>query len=63
MKERLWVEVCESKDGNAGHCEESEQYGASATVWAMFCRNVFFTTDTRLKSAIAKHISSVEYAK
>jgi len=27
LKERLWGEVCEGKDGNAGHYEESQKYG------------------------------------
>jgi hypothetical protein len=45
LKERLWGEVCEGKDGNAGHCEGSQQYGVSAIVCAVFYRNDFFTTD------------------
>jgi hypothetical protein len=45
LKERLWGEVCDGKDGNAGHCEESQKYGVSATVCAMFYCNDFFTTD------------------
>ena len=44
-KERLWGEVCEGKDGNAGHNEESQKYGVSATVHAVFYRYDFFTTD------------------
>jgi hypothetical protein len=27
LKERLWGEVCESKDRNAGHCEGSQKCG------------------------------------
>jgi hypothetical protein len=42
---RLWGEVCEGKDGNAGHYEGSQKYGVSATVCAVFCHNEFFTTD------------------
>ena len=45
LKEGLWGEVCEGKDGNAGHYEESQQYGVSATVCAVLYRNDFFTTD------------------
>jgi len=45
LKERLWGEVCEGKDGNAGHYEESEKYGVSATVCAVFYRNDYFTAD------------------
>ena len=45
LKERLWGEVCEGKDGNAGHYEESQQFGVSATVSAAFYRNDFFTTE------------------
>jgi hypothetical protein len=45
LKERLWGEVCEGKDGNAGHCEGSQKYGVTATVCAVFYRNDFFTTD------------------
>ena len=45
LKERLWGEVCEDKDGNAGHYEESQKYGVSATVCAVFYCNDFFTTD------------------
>ena len=44
LKERLWGEVCEGKDGNAGLYEGSQKY-VSATVCAVFCRNEFFTTD------------------
>jgi hypothetical protein len=36
---RLWGEVCEGKDGNAGHYEESQKCGVSATVCAVFYRN------------------------
>jgi hypothetical protein len=36
---RLWGEVCEGKHGNAGHYEESQIYGVSATVCAVFYRN------------------------
>jgi len=28
--------VCEGRDGNAGHYEESQKYGVSATVCAVF---------------------------
>jgi hypothetical protein len=45
LKERLWREVYEGKDRNTGHCEESQKYGVSATVCAVFYRNDFFTTD------------------
>jgi hypothetical protein len=45
LKERLWGEVCEGKDGNTGHYEGSQKYGVSATVCAVFYRNEFFTTD------------------
>jgi hypothetical protein len=39
------IEMCEGKDWNAGHYEESQKYGVSATVCAVFYRNDFFTTD------------------
>jgi hypothetical protein len=45
LKERLWGEVCEGKDGNAGHYEESKKYGVSATVCPVFYRNDYFTID------------------
>jgi hypothetical protein len=45
LKERLWGEVSEGKDGNAGHYEGSQKYGVSATVRAVLYRNDFFTTD------------------
>jgi hypothetical protein len=45
LKERLWGEVCEGKDGNAGHYDRRQKYGVSATVCAVFYRNEFFTTD------------------
>jgi hypothetical protein len=45
LKERLWGEVCESKDGNAGQYEENQKYGVSATACTVFYRNNFFTTD------------------
>jgi hypothetical protein len=45
LKERLSGEVCEDKDGNAGNYEESQKYGVSATVCAVFNLNDFFTTD------------------
>jgi hypothetical protein len=44
LKSRLWGEVCEGKDGNAGHYEERQKYGVSATVCVLFYRD-FFTTD------------------
>jgi len=44
LKERLWGEVCEGKDGNAGHYEESQEDGVSATVCAVSYID-FFTTD------------------
>jgi len=34
--------------GNAGHYEESQKYGVSATVCTVFCRNDFFTTEILL---------------
>jgi hypothetical protein len=45
LKERLWGEVCQGKDGNAEHYEGSQQYGVSATVCAMLYCSPFFTTD------------------
>jgi len=45
LRDRLWEEVCEGKDGNAGHYEESQKYGVSATVRTGFYRTDFFTTD------------------
>jgi hypothetical protein len=45
LKERLWGEVCEDKDGNAGHYEESQKYGVSTAVCAVFYCNDLFTTD------------------
>jgi hypothetical protein len=45
LKEKLWEEVCEGKDGNPGHYEESQKYGVSATVCTVFYANDFFTTD------------------
>jgi hypothetical protein len=42
LKERLWGEVCEGKDGNARHYDESQKYGVSATVCAVFYRNNLF---------------------
>jgi len=36
LKERLWGEVSEGKNGNAGHYEGSQKYGVSATVCAVF---------------------------
>jgi len=45
LKERLWGEVCEGKDGNAGHYEESQKYGVSATVCAVLYRNDYCTAD------------------
>jgi hypothetical protein len=33
------------KDENAGHFEESQKYGISATICAVFYSNDFFTTD------------------
>jgi hypothetical protein len=45
LKQRLWGEACEGTDRNAGHYEESQKYGVSATVCAVFYRNDFFTTD------------------
>jgi hypothetical protein len=45
LKERLWEEVCEGKDGNTGYYEKSQKYGVSATVCTMFYRKDFFTTD------------------
>ena len=44
-RERIRREVCEGKDGNVGHYEESKKYGVSATVCAVFYCNDFFTTD------------------
>jgi len=32
LKDRLWGEVCESKNGNVGYCEGSQIYGVSATL-------------------------------
>jgi hypothetical protein len=46
LKERLWGEICEGKDGNTGHYEESQKYAVSATLCAVSHRNDFFTTDT-----------------
>ena len=39
-----WPEAL-GKDGNADHYEESQKYGVSATVCAVFYRDDFFTTD------------------
>jgi hypothetical protein len=44
LKERLFEEVCEGKDGNSEHYEKSQKYGVSATVCAVFYRKDFFTT-------------------
>ena len=44
LKKKLWREVCDDKDGNAGHCGGNQQYGVSVTVCAVFYRNDFFTT-------------------
>jgi len=33
LKERLWGEVCEGKDGSAGHCEE--MLGIVRKSWAL----------------------------
>ena len=48
LKERLWGEVCDGKDGNVGHYEGSQKYGVSATVCAIFYRKEFFATDIRM---------------
>jgi len=45
LKDRLWGEMWDGKDGNTGHYEESQKYGDSATIFAVFYRNDFFTTD------------------
>ena len=45
LKQRQWKEVCKGKDGHAGHYEESQKYGVSATVRTVFYRTDFFTTD------------------
>jgi hypothetical protein len=44
LKDRLWGEMCDGKDGNTGHYEESQKYGVSVTVCAVFYHKDFFTT-------------------
>jgi hypothetical protein len=44
LKNRTMTEVL-GKDGNAGHCEETQQYDVLATVCAVFYRYDIFTTD------------------
>jgi hypothetical protein len=48
LKVRLWKEVREDEDGNAGHYKKSQKYGVSDTVCTVFYRSDFFTTDIRL---------------
>jgi hypothetical protein len=52
--------MCDGKDGNAVHYEESQKCGVSATIRAVFYRKDFFTTDIWLLSPIPKHIDSVK---
>jgi len=48
LRDRLWEEVCEGKDGNARHYEESQKYGVAARLCTVFYRKDFFTTDKGL---------------
>jgi hypothetical protein len=46
LQPHMRSEMCEEKDGNDGHYEESQKYSVSSTVCAVLYHNDSFTADT-----------------